>query len=164
MSKQTNVARKLETLHNLLNKIGTTLERVGLLWFDAATALVDLFNDADYRAKLGDKSEDQIGDALNNELPAWTPCNFWQFRDLLAHFPNRATWSTKSIAELYDDMLRQKAAPDPYAPPRIRRSFTVAQYETLERELEAAKKTIARLKRENAKLRKQLTAREPAAA
>lgn len=148
MAKQTKLAKKIETLHKLLGKIETGLANIGQLWFDAGSMLVELFNDPEYRDKLGDVTEHEIGDTLDAELPPFTPCNFWQFRDILSHFPNRDTWATVSVAELYDEMLRAKATPDPDAPVRTRKSVTVAQYEQVEREKESLGSQLSTAKKE----------------
>jgi len=146
MADQTNVARKLERLRELFGQISAQHAGIRALWFDAASIAVDLFNDPGYRARLGDMEEDEIGNMLDAELPLCTPLTFWQFREMLEYFPQREQWEqSSSLVTLYEDMLEQKCAPDPDAPRRTCRRVTIAEYEALERERDAATKAADRL-------------------
>jgi len=145
---QTKLAKKIEALETTLDSITSSLTAVGKLWFDVAKKMVDLFNDVEYRAKLDDASEDMIGDTLNAKLPDFTPCDFWEFRDLLSYYPDADAWATTSVTGLYRQMCEEKVAPDPDAPKSARKSVKVSEYEVVVAERDAFAKKTKRMEEE----------------
>lgn len=119
----------------------------GLL-YDRVKILNEVFDDRDFRAEAGNLDDFKADEHLSAYVDD-TGFTFLQLRAILEHFPNRAAWEKRKLAEMYDEMRDAKAKLNkqerqPTAP---RRRVTAAEFDQAQEEKSRAQ-VIAQQSRE----------------
>lgn len=143
--------------------------------FDRAKILVEVFDDAAFRADHGMYDDAQLAEQLDAYLQD-TKWRFAELRLMLSFCSDRKRWSTGKLRDLYDEALAAKR-PAPQEEPRHRRTATVAELEAAEdrvkheaavsrqlraqleseaKQRENTETELERLRRQNAQLREEL--------
>jgi hypothetical protein len=136
MKSKTSYKKILEQARSMRSTaVSAIYDRVKLL--DEA-----VFNDADFRADIGNADDFKAGEYLNEFLDdvAYT---FLQLRAILTAFPDRAQWEGKSLGELRGATLQQHAEHQPEPAKVTRRTVTIKEHE---KAIEEAAKQTARAK------------------
>ena len=146
-------------------------QRVGLL--------VEVFNDREFRADLGNLDDLAAGERLDAEVTD-LGFEFLQLRAILERFPTEEDWRNRLLVEMWQTVLTERATPTEDRPQKTRRTATVAELdrvkeqaealrieveqlrpaaearETLHQQLARAHRRIGELEQENAELRAQI--------
>lgn len=159
----------------LLLKAKELMGQAGLLAFDRAKLLTEVFNDRDFRADLGNADDWKAADALN-EFCRDLALKFDRLRQLIEHFPDRGQWATGDLEGMLARMIEDKRGEEREANApaakvnRIKREeFEAVQQQVaheqarakhLESVVSAKREEIQWLREENAELKHKLAVAE----
>lgn len=158
----------------LLLEVKTLHAAIGHKAFEIAVRLVEVFEDREFRADLGNVDDFKAADVLDGYCCA-LPLDFFELRDLLQRYPDQKDWAAGDLKKMFARMLQEKeqsARADTQK--QSRKVITRKQHEAmceemnrwksrahfLGKEVQELKARIVELEAENGSLRKQLA--EPA--
>lgn len=109
--------------------------KAGSATYDRACLLVQVFDDTEFRADMGNADDFRAADALD-EYCDDTAFKFLDLKTMLAAVPDKAEWSKHSLREIYNKAFERQERQNSESKPR--RSVTVKDYDDLENRCKAA--------------------------
>lgn len=95
--------------------------------YDRVSLLVEVYNDAEFRAEHGNRSTEKLVGILNDYVDDLA-YDFLDLAAILRHFPDRAIWQSTKLSRMYSQMIeshKQRIAED--RPPVRRTAPTPTQ-------------------------------------
>jgi hypothetical protein len=158
--------KKLIQAEGLTGNLGRTV-------YQRTKLLVEVFDDAEFRAEAGCRDDIKAADFLTDKYCGGVALHFLDLRDMLMHFPEESMWEKADFYEMHGQVIEardaKKAAEEGRKPPQKRHVVTRREFDQVKQQLEGKEKElessrvlvkelfdrIAGLERENAHLREE---------
>lgn len=118
----------------LILKARELMGKAGLIAFDRAKLLCQIFEDRDFRADLGNADDFKCAETLD-ELCGDLSLKFLRLKQLVEHFPERKQWASGNLERMLAEMLASVTAPiEDHKPKRERTVIKQSEFVALSQE------------------------------
>lgn len=107
--------------------------RLGTVVYRRTKLLNQVFSDAEFRASIGARDDDAVGQWLDVEFTG-VALTFLQLRYLLERYPNECDWEKGDFLRMFERCREEDAAKQPAREPIIRKRVTRAEFEEVKQE------------------------------